>query len=105
MGLNKEQAEAVNHVYGPMLVLAGPGSGKTHTLVERVRHLIEDVGIPPNNILVITFSKKAAMEMQARFTNLTGEKNYPVSFGTFHAIFYHILKTHYSYSNDSILTP
>jgi len=105
MGLNKEQAEAVNHVYGPMLVLAGPGSGKTFTLVERVRHLIEEVGIPPSEILVITFSKKAALEMQARFNRLVGENNYPVSFGTFHAIFYHILKQNYSYSKDSILTP
>ena len=105
MGLNKEQAEAVAHVYGPMLVLAGPGSGKTFTLVERVRHMIEDVGIPPGEILVITFSKKAALEMQARFQRLIGEKYYPVSFGTFHAIFYHILKQYNSYSSDSVLTP
>lgn len=105
MGLNKEQAEAASHRDGPMLVLAGPGSGKTHTLVSRIINLIEGENIPPDKILVITFSKKAATEMQARFQKQVGDKSYPVSFGTFHAVFYHILKYHNSYSSDSILTP
>lgn len=103
--LNAEQALAVKHIRGPMLVLAGPGSGKTFTLVERIRNLIENEGINPHKILVITFSKKAALEMQARFNNLIKDKCYPVTFGTFHAIFYHILKCHKNYSKDSILTP
>ena len=103
--LNAEQALAVKHVRGPMLVLAGPGSGKTFTLVERIRNLIENENISPGKILVITFSKKAAIEMQARFNNLIKDKNYPVTFGTFHAIFYHILKCHKNYSKDSIITP
>lgn len=105
MGLNREQALAVSHKDGPMLVLAGPGSGKTHTLVERIVHLIEDEHVRPEEILIITFSKKAAEEMQERFEKRIGEKFYPVSFGTFHAIFFHILKQHYNYSSDSILTP
>ena len=92
MKLNKEQYRAAMHIGGPMLVLAGPGSGKTHLLVERIRILIEDAQIRPENILVITFSKKAAREMQARFNQRTKDRSYPVTFGTFHAVFYNILK-------------
>ncbi|MCR5687072.1 MAG: ATP-dependent helicase [Lachnospiraceae bacterium] len=92
MNLNKEQYQAAVHVNGPMLVLAGPGSGKTHLLVERIRMMIEKAGIPPESILVITFSKKAAAQMKARFERRTEGCLYPVTFGTFHAVFYHILK-------------
>ncbi|MBE5849456.1 MAG: ATP-dependent helicase [Lachnospiraceae bacterium] len=92
MKLNKEQYRAAMHRSGPMLVLAGPGSGKTHLLVERIRILIEEAKIRPENILVITFSRKAAREMQARFQRRVEYKSYPVTFGTFHAIFYNILK-------------
>ena len=102
--LNNEQRRAVNHIYGPCLVLAGPGSGKTFTLVERIRHMVEDVGISPKEILVITFSKKAAVEMQERFELLTSHKSYPVYFGTFHAVFYNILKNQGKFNNSSILT-
>ena len=92
MNLNKEQYRAAVHVNGPMLVLAGPGSGKTHLLVERIRMMIEDAHIRPESILVITFSRKAARQMQARFCKRVEEKVYPVTFGTFHAVFYHILQ-------------
>ncbi|MCR5301681.1 MAG: ATP-dependent helicase [Lachnospiraceae bacterium] len=92
MKLNKEQYVAAHHVNGPMLVLAGPGSGKTHLLVERIRLMIEEKHIPPDNILVITFSKKAARQMQARFAGRVEGNIYPVTFGTFHAVFYHILQ-------------
>lgn len=92
MKLNKEQYRAAMHRGGPMLVLAGPGSGKTHLLVERIRILIEDAGVRPENILVITFSRKAAREMQARFIRRVEDRSYPVTFGTFHAVFYSILK-------------
>ncbi len=91
MKLNKEQYKAAVHTKGPMLVLAGPGSGKTHLLVERIRMMIEEKGIDPATILVITFSKKAARQMQSRFERRTEDKRYPVTFGTFHAVFYHIL--------------
>ncbi|MBR1908962.1 MAG: ATP-dependent helicase [Lachnospiraceae bacterium] len=92
MNLNKEQYKAAVHVNGPMLVLAGPGSGKTHLLVERIQMMIEKAGIPPESILVITFSKKAAAQMQARFERRTEGCMYPVTFGTFHAVFFNILK-------------
>ena len=94
MNLNKEQYIAAKHVGGPMLVLAGPGSGKTHLLVERIRMMIEESHIPPESILVITFSNKAARQMRARFTRRVEDNTYPVTFGTFHAVFYHILKEH-----------
>lgn len=92
MKLNQEQYRAAKHIGGPMLVLAGPGSGKTHLLVERIRILIEEAGIGPGNILVITFSRRAAREMKARFQRRIEGRSYPVTFGTFHAIFYNILK-------------
>ncbi len=92
MKLNKEQYRAAHHLNGPMLVLAGPGSGKTHLLVERIRIMIEEKHIPPEHILVITFSKKAARQMQKRFEKRVAPASYPVTFGTFHAVFYHILK-------------
>lgn len=102
--LNTEQARAVNHINGPCLVLAGPGSGKTFTLVERIRHLIEDIHISPSQILVITFSKKASNEMRNRFDSLTEGRGYPVYFGTFHAMFYSIVKAYYGYGKENIIT-
>ena len=92
MKLNKEQFIAAHHKDGPMLVLAGPGSGKTHLLVERIRIMIEDGDIAPANILVITFSKKAARQMQVRFEKRVEPNSYPVTFGTFHAVFYNIIR-------------
>ncbi len=86
------QEKAVMHVDGPAMVLAGPGSGKTFVTVHRIRRLITSRGVDPAHILVITFTKAAALEMQQRFFRLMGEENLPVRFGTFHAVFYHILK-------------
>lgn len=102
MQLNKEQELAVHHVEGPMLVLAGPGSGKTFVLTNRIKSLIEESFVPPDNILVITFSKAAAQSMQHRFNALCNVR-YPVTFGTFHAVFFHILTYHGLYSKDGIL--
>lgn len=82
---------AIHHGEGPMLVLAGPGSGKTFVITHRIRALIEEHHIDASRILVITFTKAAAQEMKGRFNGLT-ENRYPVQFGTFHAIFYHILQ-------------
>lgn len=95
---------AVKCVNGPTLTLAGPGSGKTFTLVKRIIHMIEDVGISDKEILVITFSKKASVEMRQRFENMTKGKGYSVYFCTFHAIFYSILKQYSCFNNNSVLT-
>lgn len=86
-----------------MLVLAGPGSGKTTVITGRVRHLIEQHGVHPDQILVITFSKSAALEMKERFDSLTGHAYGAVHFGTFHACFFHILKQAYNYNASHIL--
>ena len=87
------QRKAIEHASGPMQVLAGPGSGKTFLMIRRIRHLICHHGVSPDKILVITFAKSAALEMQERFHKLTHGAYRSVSFGTFHAIYYHILKS------------
>ncbi len=102
MGLNKSQAEAVGHLSGPMLVLAGPGSGKTKVITERTRHLITRHGVDPSHVLVITFTKAAAAEMRQRFCRLMGGRKYPVTFGTFHAVFFQILKHAYGFHAGNI---
>lgn len=92
--VNAAQEEAIIHKDGPAMVLAGPGSGKTFVIVERLRYLIEGYKVSPSSILVITFTKAAAMEMQQRFLKIT-DSSYPeVSFGTFHSLFYNILREH-----------
>lgn len=88
--LNKAQRSAVMHGEGPLLVVAGPGSGKTFTITQRILYLIEQMQVPPEEILVITFTKEAAQSMQRRFQEQS-EQAYPVIFGTFHSVFYHIL--------------
>ena len=100
---NHQQRMAVEHVDHPCLVLAGPGSGKTTVITHRTKKLIEEEGISPSNILVITFTKAAAMEMQQRFLQLMGGKRLPVSFGTFHAVYFQILKYAYNYRAENII--
>lgn len=103
MSFNTSQHEAILHKDGPMLVLAGPGSGKTLVITERTKYLIQEYGISPSNILVITFTKAAAGEMKERFFRLMGGKTYPVTFGTFHAVFFAILKHAYHYTAANII--
>lgn len=103
MSLNKSQTEAVGHTTGPMLVLAGPGSGKTTVITERTKHLIVNQGVAPSHILVITFTKAAAMEMKERFYKLMDGKREPVTFGTFHAVFFQILKHAYGFNSGNIV--
>jgi len=103
MSLNEAQSRAVAHNEKPMLVLAGPGSGKTLVITERTKHLIEQYGVSPQEILVITFTKAAAMEMKERFCKRMGGQRVPVTFGTFHAIYFGILKHAYNLSASNIL--
>ena len=102
MRFSKAQETAICHKDGPMMVLAGPGSGKTTVITERVRYLTEKGQIPPGDILVITFTKAAALEMKERYEALIGQTT-RVAFGTFHAIFFRILKLAYHYSGDQIV--
>ena len=103
MAFNEAQREAISHREGPILVLAGPGSGKTTVLTERVRSLIEESQVPPGSILVITFTRAAAREMQQRFERLVGGEKLPVTFGTFHSVFFRILKLAYGYQGKDIV--
>jgi len=86
------------------MVLAPPGSGKTLIVTERTRYLIEESGVRPDQILVITFTRYAAREMKERFERLTAGKNYPVTFGTFHSIFYGILKCAYGIGANNLMS-
>ena len=109
MQFNDTQKEAILHKDGPMLVLAGPGSGKTATLVERTKNLIVEHGVGPSNILVITFTKAAATEMKQRFEREMrmeecGQTVPRVTFGTFHAVFFMVLKIAYNYSSSNIIS-
>lgn len=103
MSFNTSQREAILHKDGPMLVLAGPGSGKTLVITERTKQLIKEYGVNPSNILVITFTKAAATEMKERFFRLMDGRTYPVTFGTFHAVFFAILKHAYGYGAENII--
>ena len=85
------------------MVLAGPGSGKTLVITWRVRWLIEQMGIHPGNILIITFTRAAAAEMKKRFQQFEGMKEAPVTFGTFHSVFFMILRYAYHYTGASIV--
>ena len=107
MRFNEAQQKAIAHGEGPMLVLAGPGSGKTAVITRRVLELTKQ-GVAPGNILVITFTKAAATEMEERFVRLQTEegKTTPsgrVNFGTFHAVFFKILKYAYQWDASNII--
>lgn len=105
MKQNSEQREAIRHQDGPMMVLAGPGAGKTFVITSRVKYLIEKCGIEPEKILVVTFSKAAAVEMRERFEGMTKYKQLRVRFGTFHSVFFQILRAAYHYETKDIVTP
>ena len=105
MECNKEQKEANMHRDGPAMVLAGPGAGKTYVITNRVKALIDEYGVKPEQILVVTFSKAAAVEMKERFEMMTGGRRLPVRFGTFHSVFFQILRLAYHYEVKDIATP
>ena len=104
MGFNEAQTQAIQHTDGPCLVLAGPGSGKTLTIVNRVKYLIEKQKVRPEEILVVTFTRFAAAEMKSRLCLVMGKKDLPVTVGTFHGIYYGILKWAYRMNQENILS-
>lgn len=102
---NKSQIQAISHMDGPAMVLAGPGSGKTTVITHRIKNLIEKAEVRPENILVVTFTKAAAISMQKRFSTLmNGGKGQLVTFGTFHSVFYKILRKSRRYEATEILS-
>lgn len=103
MAFHEAQLQAIRHKDGPMMVLAGPGSGKTTVITHRVKYLVENHDVNPGNILVITFTRAAADEMQQRFQALMEGRRMAVSFGTFHAVFFRILKYAYRYDATCII--
>ena len=104
MSLNQAQKKAAAHAEGPCLVLAGPGSGKTMTIVNRIKYLIEKRKVKPEQILVVTFTRFAASEMRSRLCSLMGRRDLPVTMGTFHGIYYGILKWAYRMGPENILS-
>ena len=108
MQMNSSQEKAVSHDRGPMMLLAGPGSGKTTTITRRVVNLIKEYKVTPSSILVVTFTKAAAREMKERFLRLCEKENLKdscknVTFGTFHGVFYGILRHAYHLNGSNIL--
>ncbi|WP_026476096.1 ATP-dependent helicase [Alkaliphilus transvaalensis] len=102
--LNHQQKKAAMHVNGPCMIYAGPGSGKTTVITHRLSYLIKQYKINPQNILVITFTKAAAEEMKSRFHQFQGdffESN--VNFGTFHSVFFKVIRTWGGYGLKDIL--
>ena len=104
MKRNPSQLRAIAHLSGPMMVLAGPGSGKTSVIVERTAYMTREGKIPPSSVLVVTFSRAAAKEMKERFLKFTRQTSTAVTFGTFHGIFYGILKQAYNLGAGNILS-
>lgn len=103
--LNVEQEQAVEHFEGPCLVLAGPGTGKTTIIINRIINLIKNYYVEPHNILVITFTRSAAKEMESRFRRLEdySSKYNQVSFGTFHSVFFKILQHFKNYKIENLI--
>lgn len=102
MNFNQRQEEAIRHKDGPMMVLAGPGSGKTSVITGRIQKLIAE-GVAENSILVVTFTRAAAMEMRTRFLGAVKEKGREVTFGTFHSIYFAILRSFGSFRNMQVI--
>lgn len=103
---SKIQLKAIQHLHGPAQIIAGPGSGKTFTIVKRILYLIEHHHISPNQILVITFTKAAAEEMKERYEASISSKESVsghVNFGTFHSICYHILQKSGGFCENSLI--
>ncbi len=107
----ENQIKAITHQLGPCMVLAGPGSGKTFTIIHRIEYLIKNGLVSPDQILVVTFTREAARQMRDRFISLlkeNSEESDPyaceITFGTFHSVFYAILKENRRFQDSIILT-
>ncbi|MEZ7910318.1 MAG: UvrD-helicase domain-containing protein [Propionivibrio sp.] len=92
MHLNAPQREAIHYLDGPLLVLAGAGSGKTRVITQKIAYLIQECGFNPANIAAITFTNKAAREMQERITHMLGEKPKGITISTFHSLGVRLLR-------------
>jgi len=101
--LSPSQKQAVCHKNGPCLCLAGPGAGKTTVLTKRIAYLIQEEKVAPEEILVITFTRAAAVEMKERFSSLV-EEGALVAFGTFHSVFWKMLREEREYRETELLT-
>ena len=102
--LNASQQEAVTFGEGPLLLLAGPGSGKTFTITQRILYLIRERRITPEKLLVITFTREAALSMRQRFAQISPQEVHTVNFGTFHSVFFQIIRSSSKFQNYSIMT-
>ena len=104
--LNKKQKQAVEKIGGPILVFAGAGSGKTRVLTHKIAYLIKEIGLPPKNILAVTFTNKAAQQMKSRVVDLVSEDITGISIGTFHSICAQLLRKNIhriGYENNFII--
>lgn len=101
--LSPSQKEAVSSVRGPVMCIAGPGSGKTLTIVHRLINMIQQHNIEPTGILVVTFTRAAAVSMRKRFLQTVSGDEAKVNFGTFHSVFFQLLKRHMGYTSESIV--
>lgn len=96
--LDPNQKQAVDHIYGPLMIIAGPGTGKTHVLTMRIANILQKADTQPQYILAITFTDAAAKEMRTRLTSLIGPQAFLVKIATFHAFCNEILEMHPEYT-------
>ena len=100
MNLNQKQKDAVEYLEGPLLVLAGPGTGKTQLLSEKLTYILKNVDVGPENILCLTFTDSGAMNMRERLKSIIGQDGAKVNIGTYHSFGSEILAQYKNYAED-----